>query len=157
MTDDFNTHLYKLRDLFKTVLDGYQTAACPCAYPRFQQIVGINCSDTGDSFRCHDTELLITLSKPYFTVEASDLKDECTNEKWICKTCGSVYEYGWSDFSIHVDRQKLTLIDLHCAQIGKEATKPVPLYLGLFGHSYPPQSELRHATFEEMEQYLKEQ
>lgn len=85
------------------------------------------------------------------------MKDECTNEKWVCKTCGSVYEYGWSDFSIHVDRQKLTLSNLHCAPIGKEATKPVPLYLGLFGHSYPPQSEFCKATFEEMELYLKEQ
>jgi hypothetical protein len=74
---------------------------------------------------------LIGFSKPYFHIEKSELADENLNEKWICKKCGSTYEFGWQDFSIAVEREKLKLTELKVEQIGKPAIKPIPLYIGL--------------------------
>jgi hypothetical protein len=131
--------------------------SCMCAYPRFQQIVGINCSATGNSFRCHETELLISMIRPYFEVAASAFTDEVTNEKWTCKTCGSEYEYGWSDFSIHIDRQKLALTALKTPLTGLPATLPIPLYMGLVGHSYPSRQQMAPVSFEVFQKYMTEQ
>jgi len=140
--------------MFKSVLEMYYSTACQCAYPRFQQIIGIDMSGTRHSFKCFDTELLIDASKIYFDIEKSKFSDENINKKWICKICGSTYEYGWSDFSIHVERQKLKLTELKVVEIGKPALKPIPIYLGLKGHSYPSQTEIIGVDFEEFEKYM---
>ena len=154
---EFMVNLEQVKNLFATTLNNYNSENCHCAYPRFQQIIGIDCSKIGKSFKCHDTDLLIDMSKVYFDISSSDLSNEVTNEKWICKKCGSIYEYGWSDFSIHVERQKLKLTNLRTQLIGKPPIKPVPLYLGVSGHSYPPRSEITSVTFEEFEKYMSEQ
>jgi hypothetical protein len=142
--------------LFTSSLNIYNLEFCQCAYPRFQQIISIDCSNTGNSFKCYDTDLLIDLSKEYFDIEKSELSDECTNEKWICKKCGSTYEYGWSDFSIYVERQKLKLKNLAVSFKGKPTIKPIPLLLGLMGHSYPSKTEMTSVTFADFEKYMTE-
>ena len=96
------------------------------------------------------------MSNVYFDISKSDLTNENTKEKWICKKCGSTYEYGWSDFSIYVERQQLKLTNLTTQLIGQPPIKPVPLYLGLAGHSYPPRSEITSVTFAEFENYMTE-
>src|ERR1700739_186484 len=131
---EFEIKYKQTEQLFNTSLEIYNSNSCQCAYPRFQQIAGIDCSKTKDSFKCYDTDLLIDLSKTYFNIEKSEFTDENTNEKWVCKKCGSTYEYGWSDFSISVERQKLKLINLTVKEIGKPVSVPIPLYLGLMGH-----------------------
>jgi hypothetical protein len=153
---EFTDMAVRLKELFKLSLSMYNTESCQCAYPRYQQIIGIDCSDTGNSFKCYDTDILINLSKSYFDIEGSELTDECTNEKWVCKTCGSTYDYGWSDFSIYVDRQKLKLRDLKVGLTGKAAIKPIPLYLGLMGHSYPSSSEIASVDFDTFQNYMTE-
>ena len=77
--------------------------------------------------------------------------------KWICKKCRSSYEFGWSDFSIYVERQKLKLTDLKTELIGLPITKPIPLYLGLAGHSYPSRQEITSVSFDEFKKYMTEQ
>ena len=153
---EFMVKFEQLKNLFTTSLNNYNINNCQCAYPRFQQIIGIDCSNTGNSFKCHDTDLLISMSNLYFDISNSDLTDENTNEKWICKKCGSTYEYGWSDFSIYVERQKLKLTNLTTQLIGQPPIMPVPLYLGLAGHSYPPRSEITSVTFAEFKNYMTE-
>jgi hypothetical protein len=154
--EDFKVKFEHVKNLFTQSLGIYNRENCQCSYPRFQQIIGIDCSDTGNSFKCHDTDLLISMSNVYFDISNSDLTDENTNEKWICKKCGSTYEYGWSDFSIYVERQKLKLIDLNTELIGLATTKPIPLYLGLAGHSYPSREEITSVSFDEFEKYMTE-
>lgn len=144
------------RKLYQTVFEMYYSSSCQCAFPRFQQIVGIDCAKSGNSFKCFDTELLIGFSKPYFHIDKSELADENVNEKWICKKCGSNYEFGWQDFSIAVEREKLRLTELKVEQIGKPAITPIPLYIGLMGHSYPPKTEIASVDFAEFERYLTE-
>ena len=157
MTNEtFEDKQKKVTELFNKALEQYHKESCPCAYPRFLQFVGINCSNSGDSFRCWETEILINVSKKHFEINDSNLTDENLNQTWICKKCLSTYEYGWSDFSIHVERQKLQLTNLKATSIGKEPTKPIPLFLGLFGHSYPKKTEMDVATFEELEKYILE-
>ena len=146
----------KLVELLKSAFEIYDSKLCQCAYPRFRQIVQIDCSESGNSFKCWETEILIGLSKKNFIVTQSDLKDEVTNEKWECKKCNSIYEFGWSDFSIAVEREKLKLIELKTESIGKETIKPIPLYIGLHGHSYPPKTEMYNAEFSEFGKYILE-
>jgi hypothetical protein len=146
----------QVKNLFISSLKIYNLESCQCAYPRFQQVIGIDCTDTSNSFKCYDTDLLIDLSKSYFNIEKSELNDECTNEKWTCKKCSSTYEYGWSDFSIHVERQKLKLQTLQANTRGKEIIMPIPLFLGLMGHSYPPKTEMTNVGFKDFENYMTE-
>jgi hypothetical protein len=146
----------QVKNLFSLSLDIYNLEYCQCAYPRFQQIIGIDCSNTANSFKCYETDLLISMSKVYFDTTGSDLTDEVKNEKWICKKCGSTYEYGWSDFSIYVERQKLKLINLMVQLKGKPLVIPIPLCLGLAGHSYPSRSEITRVDFVEFESYMTE-
>ncbi len=153
---EFKHNHDKVKQLFLKTLDFYNSKHCQCAYPRFQQIIRINCADTGNSFKCYDTDLLIDLSKPYFYTEKSELSDEITNEKWTCKKCSSTYEYGWSDFSIYVERQKLKLVDLKTNQTGKQTEIPIPLFLGLMGHSYPSEKEIRSVEYGYFEKYITE-
>ena len=142
--------------LYETVFEMYYTYSCQCAFPRYQQIVGIDCANSGNSFKCFDTELLIGFSKPFFHIVKSKLTDENINEKWICKKCGSTYEFGWQDFSIAVEREKLSLTELKVEQVGKPIMKPIPLYIGLMGHSYPPKSEMMSVDLAEFERYITE-
>jgi len=154
---EFKLNLEKTQNLFLTTLDFYNSKHCQCAYPRFQQIISIDlCNYKQASFKCYDTDLLIDLSKQYFDIEQSQLKDEITNQQWTCKKCGSAYEYGWSDFSIYVERQKLKLIELKINSIGKQTAMPIPVFLGLMGHSYPDKTKIRKVEFEEFENYMTE-
>jgi len=85
---DFETAYNNVRQLFTSTLENYNAHACQCAYPRYRQILAIDCVDTGDSFSCYETELLIELSKPYF--HWSD-NNQTINNQWTCKKCGSTY------------------------------------------------------------------
>jgi len=153
---EFAIKFGQLKDLFILSLNVYNSEFCQCAYPRFQQIISIDCANTGNAFKCYDTDLLIDLSKPHFDIEKSNLTDECSNEKWTCKKCGSTYEYGWSDFGIYVERQKLKLQNLAIPSKGKQAIKPIPLFLGLTGHSLPPRTEITNADYTDFKNYMTE-
>jgi len=146
----------QVKELFKSTLIKYNSTSCQCAFPRYQQLISIDCSETRKLFKSVDTEILISLSKPYFERVKSELNNECTNEKWTCLKCGSIYEYGWSDFSIYFDRQILKLVSLKVDIIGKKAITPIPLFLGLEGHSYPYFSNTINVGFSEFEKYIKE-
>jgi len=154
--EDSNIKFKQTKELFIHSLEYYNSINCQCSYPRFQQLIGIDCTNTGNSFKCYDTDLLIDLSAEYFNIEKSELNDENKNEKWVCKKCCSTYEYGWSDFSIYVERQKLKLTKLNVAYVGKPVDKPVPLYLGLMGHSYPSNQEIKNVSFDEFSNYMNE-
>jgi hypothetical protein len=153
---DFQQKYQQVKELFTLILSRYNIDACQCTYPRFQQLVGIDCSGTGNVFKCYDTDLLIDLSRTYFNIETSMLNGECRNEKWTCKICNSTYEYGWSDFSIQIERQKLKLTYLTTQSKGKEAILPIPLHLGLIGYSYPSRSEMDYVNFADFENYMLE-
>lgn len=154
---DFMVKFEQVKELFNDSLKIYNSHHCQCAFPRFQQIISIDCTNTGNSFKCYDTDLLIRMSKNYFEITESSLKDEVTNEKWICKKCGSSYEFGWSDFSISVERPKLKLTDLKTELIGLQVAKPIPLYLGLAGHSYPSRDVITIVSFDKFKEYMTEQ
>ena len=155
-SDEFNEKYEKTNTLFINCLKNYNSEFCQCAFPRFHQITGIDCAETSHSFKCWETELLINLSKAYFDIDKSNLTDECVNEIWTCKKCKSTYEYGWSDFSISMNRQNLKPIELKTKQIGKSISTPIPLYLGFMGHSFPRKKIEENVTFEEFENYMNE-
>jgi hypothetical protein len=152
----FEAKYKQVSEVLDLALEKYNTENCQCAFPRYQQLIGIDCSNSGNSYRCWETEILISSSRDYFEINKSDLTNENTNEKWICKKCNSIYEYGWSDFSISIDRQKLKLTELKVNPIGKNIDKPIPLFLGLIGHSYPNKNEMGSVEFEIFKNYFLE-
>lgn len=152
MEDDFE----KVKSLFTKCFEKYYAKHCPCAFPRYHQITGIDCLRTGDSFSCYETEMLVEMSRPYFDIIPGPKGYEGAHQKWTCKKCGSAYSFDWEDFSIHVSRRVLTVEELKTNSIGKEALKPIPLVLGLSGHSFPPQTEMMPASFEDFEAYMLE-
>ena len=123
-----------------------------CLSP-ISQILAIDCVETGSSFSCYETELLIELSKPYFNWSNDNFH---INDQWVCKKCGSTYSYEWQDFSISVNRQTIKLLNLNTKEIGKPVLKPIPLYLGLSGHAFPPETEIKRAFLQEFEDYILE-
>lgn len=146
----------KTQALFNLCFKNYYSAQCQCAFPRYHQIIGIDCVNTGDSFSCYETEMLIGMSKPYFDIEPGPKGYEGAHQKWTCRKCGSTYTYEWADFSIHVNRQTLKADEVTIPSAGKPAVKPIPLFLGLSGHSFPPQTEMVPASYEDFESYLLE-
>lgn len=154
--DDLEIKIEKTKKFLSSVLENIYQNSCPCAYPRIQQLLELDPYRISGNYVCYETEILIDLLRDHFEIIESELNDECDNEKWICKKCASVYEWGWQDFSIAVNRQKLQLIELKAKTVGKEALKPTPLYLGLFGHSYPSREEADSVEFDEFEKYYKE-
>jgi len=146
----------KVNALFKKCFEQYYTTGCQCNFPRYHQIVSIDCVDTSDSFSCHETEMLIFMSKQYFDVQLGPKGNEGNHQVWTCKKCGSSYTVDWEDFSIHVNRQTMKVSELKVPLTGKPGMKPIPLFLGLSGHSFPPQTEMVPVSYEDFEKYMLE-
>lgn len=146
----------KVNALFTRCFEQYYASGCQCCFPRYHQIVEIDCVDTSDSYSCYETEMLIELSKSYFNIQPGPKGYEGSHQVWTCKKCGSTYNNDWEDFSIHVNRRTMKANDVKVSLIGKPATKPIPLFLGLTGHAFPPQTEMTPASFEELEAYMLE-
>lgn len=114
----------------------YNGDSCACQYPRFIQLVGIDCLAYGHSFKAWETSLLIKAVKPYFNTSPI-MSSENYSEKWTYKRYQSEFTLNWRDLSLQVDRDVLKLHQLNAPPIGKETLTPIPLYVGLYGHSYP--------------------
>lgn len=146
----------KVSTLFTKCFEKYYASGCQCQFPRYQQIISIDCVDTGDSFSCYETEILIGMSEPYFEIQLGPKGFEGNHQVWTCKKCGSAYTNDWEDFSISVNRRTMKLIESKTTSVGKPAVKPIPLFLGLSGHSFPPQTEMVPVGFEDFERYMLE-
>ncbi len=155
--EDFQIRYNRTSELLEKVAEiYYQGDSCACQHPRFIQIVGINCVDFGKSFKAWETTLLISKVKENFEIETLEKGPENSNEKWTCKKCESEFNFGWSDFSIAVEREVLLPINIKTNENGKKAEKPIPLFAGLYGHSYPSKKEIDSVEFETFEKYIME-
>ena len=155
--EDFQIRYNRTSQLLEEVAEKYyQGGSCACQHPRFIQIVGINCVAFGKSFKAWETTLLISKVKKNFEIKTLENGIENSNERWTCKICKSEFHFGWSDFSTAVEREVLFPIDIKAKENGKKAEKPIPLYAGLYGHSYPPKKEIESVEFETFEKYITE-
>lgn len=135
----------------------YNKVSCQCAFPRFRQYVSIDCSDTGNSFYLTEAEAFIARSKMNFHVQQmnAEKSGECYLDLWTCNKCGSQFEYGWSDFSIHISRSYLKLKNKTVEDIGAGPRNPIPVFVGPFGHSYPENVFLK-TDLPALKDYLEE-
>ncbi len=145
----------QLWQLLRDTVAYYNSIACPCAFPRFIQYTSIDCSDTHNSYYVSETEGFIQASVKCFNIEYMDKGDECQRAIYTCKTCGSTYLNAWSDFSIIVSRTYLKPIKITANQIGADAVQPIPLFVGLYGHSIPDVSNFRRVGLEEFKGYIQ--
>ncbi len=146
----------KLWKLLEETLSYYDSVACACAFPRFHQYVRIDCVDYGASFYMSETEGFIYHAQKYFDVQPLGKGGEVNNAIYTCKKCKSTYDYGWADFSIHVNRTVLKLQELKTETIGAEAKTPIPFVVGLFGHKYPERSLFDMVSLEVFSTYIRE-
>ncbi len=128
----------------------YDTVACPCAFPRFRQYAEIDCVDYGGSFYFSETEGFIQLSADRFDTDPGNPSLR------TCKKCGSTYSFDWQDFSIHVSRSTLRLLELKRDEIGAPALQPIPFYFGPVGHRNPDKSLFQYYALEDFTTYLRE-
>jgi len=149
-----NDNTDKLWKFIEEALLFYNEKSCQCAFPRFRQIVSIDCVDTRSSFYASETEGFISIGKKYFTSIKLDSGPEAQNELWTCNKCGSVYAFGWADFSIEVNRTFLKIQELKTTDIGAEPTLPIPLFVGIFGHKFPGKDQLIPVDFETFKNYI---
>ncbi|RNI30429.1 hypothetical protein [Rufibacter latericius] len=154
-TAPFDGKLKEFSEVVKNAISFYKTYSCCCAFPRFRQIVSIDCTDYGNSFSCFETEIFIKQAKEHFKVRKIDRIEENVSEEWTCKKCDSKYIYGWSDFSIAISRQVLKPQKIKVTEVGAEPLKPIPLFVGPIGHSYPSRNELTPTDKEGFENYIK--
>lgn len=145
----------RLWALLRETVEYYKSVACPCAFPRFIQYTCIDCRETHNSFYMSETEGFIQASGDCFDVRELEKGDECYKAIYTCKTCGSTYINAWSDFSIRVSRTYLKPLELKRKQIGADPDKPIPFFVGLFGHSYPSREDFRHVNYDIFKDYIR--
>lgn len=149
------------RELFsrlEEILDFYTEKSCPCGFPRFKQIVSIDCIEQNALFTCRETEGLIKLcrERDLYETEIIDADFQSDTEYWTCKTCGTRYLWGWSDSSTKIDRQYLKPVIEQGESIGAEAASPIPLFGGFFGKKLPSNRLWIQVSSEEMARYFTE-
>ena len=145
----------RLWALLRDTVEYYKSLACPCAFPRFIQFTSLDCRETHNSFYMSETEGFIQTSGDCFDVQETDKGDECYKAIYTCKICGSAYINAWSDFSIRVSRTYLKPVQLNAKQIGALPEKPIPFYVGLFGHSCPDRADFKLVDYETFKGYIR--
>lgn len=149
-----NTKL--LWKLIEETLEYYNSISCPCAFPRYRQYVGIDCIDYHGSFYMSETEGFIHHSAKYFNIKDIPAVDnENTSRIWECRKCKTKFLFGWSDFSIAVNRSYLKLTDHKVEDIGSKPGLPTPFFVGLFGHKYPNKELFQQLAFDHFRDYLR--
>ena len=168
-TDSKSNHTAASADTIKTIGDNteklwkligetmsyYNSISCQCAFPRYRQIVNLDCVDYGKSFYSSETQGFIQHSRRYFLMTEGGNKQEDNSQIWTCKKCGSRYDYAYSGFSIHVNRGFLKLIDHKTVDIGADPQTSIPFFVGLFGHSYPERNLFKEVDLEIFSTYIR--
>lgn len=146
----------KLWKVLEESLVFYNSVACQCAFPRFHQYTQIDCTDTRSSFYMSETEGFFHYSKNLFDIAEVEKSSDAYNAIYTCKKCRSTYDYGWSDFSISVDRAYLKPKLITVAPVGADPIQPIPFAVGLFGHKLPDRNLFQKMEVEEFARYLTE-
>ena len=128
----------------------YNSLTCPCAFPRFRQYAEIDCIDYHGNFYFSETEGFIAITAEQYPA------DPANGMQVICNKCGSVYYKEWQDFSIHVSRTTMKIVELKAEQVGADPIKPIPFNFGPVGHKNPERSLFQHMELEPFVAYLKE-
>lgn len=77
-------------------------------------------------------------------------------EQYSCPKCNSIYQAEWQDFSIHVSRSVMRIIDQKAELIGADPVKPVPFVVGFFGHVLPDRNNYQQYELEKFREYLRQ-
>jgi hypothetical protein len=153
--DNLKEETEKMWKLIQETLAFYDHIACPCAFPRFRQYTAIDCVNFRGSFYMSETEAFLHYCQPYFDVQEIDKGDENYRAIYTCKKCKSIYEFGWTDFSIRVSRTYLKIEDIKAVQIGLAGIRPIPFYLGLFGHMLPARDQFQKVELADFITYIR--
>ncbi|MBN2510055.1 MAG: hypothetical protein JXB03_07255 [Spirochaetales bacterium] len=147
------------RELFAAlegVIETYTARGCPCGFPRFLQIVSIDCMDMNALFACRETEGLIKLLREHdlYDTQIIEADFQTETEYWTCRTCGSRLLWGWSDAVKKIDRQYLKPVVIQASPLGADPAVPIPLFGGFYGEKLPSSRFWLQVSSAEMAQYL---
>ncbi|ULQ57132.1 hypothetical protein KJS94_02835 [Flavihumibacter rivuli] len=146
----------KLWKCIEEIITFYNDISCQCAFPRYRQIISLDCVEYGKSFYSSETQGFIQLSRPYFDITEGYNKEEDNSQIWTCKKCGSTYDYAYSGFSIYVNRGYLKIKEHKSPDIGAPTQSKIPFYVGLFGHSYPERALFKEVDLGTFRSYMLE-
>ncbi|MBC7904608.1 MAG: hypothetical protein H7Y27_14385 [Gemmatimonadaceae bacterium] len=134
----------------------YKSISCYCAFPRFRQMIGIDCTDYRKAFAVSETECLIGISSQFFASQPVSNPGEANSELRTCKNCGSSYLFGWQDFSISVNRSVMKPVRINIEDRGAAALVPIPLFVGPSGHGLPDRTQMIPVPFDVFQKYMRE-
>jgi hypothetical protein len=137
--------------------------SCPCAFPRFGQLVQFHHTNFGAGpVGCHATEIAIALltekEHGVYTV-GSSRGGQISN--CMCRICQSEMDLGWEQYNINLDVSWLTYRIVRPQPVGPSANIMIPMPAGFFGFKGDDiqrcaKAFVKYSTFEAMEQYLTE-
>lgn len=105
----------KYKQKLKEVIDFYYSVACPCAFPRFRQLVSIDCFNTEGTFYLYETNLLIR----EVMTNRFEIQKENNDVFVSCNVCDSKYIIDGDEFGFLVQRLVLKMIDKKVEDIRK--------------------------------------
>ncbi len=144
------------RQLFDRVFAVYRFAGCPCAFPRFRQLVAFNFRNFARApVGCHLTETAIALACSPTSFYTRGGRDLC------CRVCAGEILYHDEEFSIAMRFARLEFSTIKATQVGASAAEKVPMPRGFFGFREPDiaacaRGFTREAPFRDLERYLTE-
>lgn len=111
------------------VIDYYLSKSCPCAFPRYRFLVGFN----GDNY---SKALLHTYDTNAFVSKSIDFEKGFLiaqeNAEFVCRVCGSKYQYKYDQYSITFEKISLSIKTLNQKELGAMAGLPFPLFGGVY-------------------------
>lgn len=128
---------------------------CQCSFPRFRQIVALDCVADDGNYYISETENIIKIFKDKFSIiDINHDQSYLSKELWTCKFCNSTYEYERDEFSAYVSRSVLKIKDLKIRDVGNPEIFPIPLFIGPFGHTKPSKEYIELVDFSEFKRYI---
>ncbi len=164
--DEENAEINAIKNAapFRAALDFYrEQKLCPCAFPRYVQMVSFDSRKVGLPFPASflDAEILIHLST-WGTSAFYERTGEWLNNiaPFRCQMCGSATEFYSEQFSIAMWVSAMTFKETRAVPVGANTSALLPLMVGF--HSFRIIGEslgnsiFRRVTPQEMFQYLTE-
>jgi len=170
--DEITRQIFAAQRVIEDVYTYYAREACPCAFPRFRQLVGFRDEDYGTGpVACFEQQHMVFLAtrsdssigtrgvfQPIGEWESvADSKKRLLR----CTTCGSDWIVEYTQYSINLSREFMilgTISPIRAQQIGLAPEPQVPLVAGIHGPSVCALEKcrafFRSATENEMYEYL---
>jgi hypothetical protein len=119
-----------LKTSIDQIIEFYLNTSCPCAFPRFLFIVGFDGGKyTKSLLHTFETNIFVNVTKSLAAFLQNDADNKGT---YVCKICGTQYNYIYDEFSAAFSLQCFMVKDVKALTKGASVEFPFPLFAGLY-------------------------